>query len=230
MAWYVFALVDQIPSGRIGKGLTDALSVRKMSGGFLVVERRADVPPIEFGSLRKHQDVVARLAGVVPAILPVRFGTLLEAEHLEEALQERDEEIAEAFDLVRGRAQFTWRAAGRGSGIGGRGSGIGGRGSGGGGRGPAVPKSGAAYLRAAARAANPPPPAAFRALRTKLSPMIAGQRYQPATAAIPEALYHLVAKKHLARYAAAAAALAKTRSALTVSGPFPPFAFAPELL
>jgi Gas vesicle synthesis protein GvpL/GvpF len=216
MAWYVFALVDQIPAGRMGKGLTGALSVRKMPGGFLVVERRADVPPVEFGSLRKHQDVVTRLATHVPAILPVRFGTLLEPEHLEEALQERDEEIAEAFDLVRGRVQFTWRAGGRGSRIGGRGS--------------EAPKSGAAYLRAAARAANPPPPAAFRALRTKLSPMIAGQRYQPATAAIPEALYHLVAKKYVTRYAAAAAALTKTRPVLTVSGPFPPFAFAPEIL
>ena len=46
----------------------------------------------------------------VPAILPVRFGTLLESEELEEALQDRDEEIAEAFALVRGRVQFTWRA------------------------------------------------------------------------------------------------------------------------
>jgi hypothetical protein len=230
MAWYVFALVDQIPAGRIGKGLTNALSVRKMSGGFLVVERRADVPPVEFGSLRKHQDVVARLATRVPAILPVRFGTLLESDHLEEALQERDEEIAEAFDLVRGRVQFTWRAGGRGSGIGGRGSGTGDRGPGTGDRGPEEPKSGAAYLRAAARAANPPPPAAFRALRTKLSPMIAGQRYQPATPAMPQALYHLVTKKHVTRYAAAAAALTKIRPVLTVSGPFPPFAFAPEIL
>ena len=76
---------------------------------FVVVERRADVPPVEFGSLKKHQDVVVRLAKQVPAILPVRFGTLLEPEHLEEALQERDAEIADAFDLVRDRVQFTWR-------------------------------------------------------------------------------------------------------------------------
>ena len=104
-----FALVDAIPAGRAGKGLSGALSRPQVSGGFVVVERRADVPPVEFGSLQKHQDVVARLATQVPAILPVRFGTLLEPEHLEEALQERDEEIAEAFDLVRGRVQFTWR-------------------------------------------------------------------------------------------------------------------------
>ena len=91
MAWYVFALVDAIPAGRAGKGLSGALSLRKLPWGFLVVERRADVPPAEFGSLKAHQDVVARLAKHVPAILPVRFGTLLETGPLEEALQERDE-------------------------------------------------------------------------------------------------------------------------------------------
>ena len=123
MAWYVFALVDAIPAGRAGKGLSGALSLRKLPGGFLVVERRADVPPAEFGSLKAHQDVVARLAKQVPAILPVRFGTLLETGQLDEALQERDEEIHEAFALVRGRVQFTWRIK-RGAGIGDRGSGI----------------------------------------------------------------------------------------------------------
>ena len=73
------------------------------------MERRADVPPVAFGTLKKHQDVVSRLAKRVPAILPVRFGTLLEAADFDEALQERDAEIAEAFDLVRDRVQFTWR-------------------------------------------------------------------------------------------------------------------------
>ena len=92
------------------------------------------------------------------------------------------------------------------------------------------PTSGAEYLRQAARAANPAPPPAFRPLGTKLAPLIAGQRYQPGTAALPEAVYHLVEKDRADRYAAAAAALAKARPALTVTGPFPPFAFAPEIL
>jgi hypothetical protein len=241
MAWYVFALVDAIPAGRAGKGLSGALSLRQLAGGFLVVERRADVPPVEFGSLKAHQDVVARLAKQVPAILPVRFGTLLETEQLEEALEERDEEIQEAFGVVRGRVQFTWRKSGTGglgSGIGDRGSGIGDQGSGIGDRGSGIgakaerdlPKTGAEYLRRAAKAANPAPPAAFRGLRPKLSPFVAAQRYQPATPAIPEAVYHLVDRKHVDRYVAAAGTLNTTRPPLTVSGPFPPFAFAPEFL
>jgi hypothetical protein len=220
MAWYVFALVDAIPSRSAGKGLTGPLSIRKLAGAFVVVERRADVPPVEFGSLKKHQDVVVRLAKQVPAILPVRFGTLLEPEHLEESVQERDAEIAEAFDVVRDRVQFTWRSRGRGSGIGDRGS-VATR---------SLPKSGAEYLRRAARAANPAPPAAFRALRSALGLLIVQQRYQPAKAGIPEAVYHLVEKTRGDRYAAAADAIMKKDPRLTVTGPFPPFAFAPEIL
>jgi hypothetical protein len=236
MAWYVFALVDRVPSGPAGKGLTGALSVRKLAGAFVVVERRADVPPVAFGSLKKHQAVVARLAAHVPAILPVRFGTLLEPAHLEEAVQERDEEIAEAFDRVRGRVQFTWRVRGarreaRGAGREARGARGEARGAGHearSARGEA--RTGAEYLRQAARAADPAPPAAFRTLRTRLAPLIAGERYQPGTAVLLEAVYHLVEQDRADRYRAAAAAITKARPALTVTGPFPPFAFAPEIL
>jgi hypothetical protein len=222
MAWYVFALVDAVPGGRTGAGLSGPLSLRKLAAGFAVVERRADVPPLEFGSLKKHQDVVARLAQAVPAILPVRFGTLLEEDHFDEALEERDEEIADAFDLVRGRLQFTWRSRRRKT----DGAARTGRAS----KTKAGAGSGTAYLRQAARAANPAPPAAFRALRTKLSPLIAAQRYQAVTTALPEAVYHLVERKNTDRYAAAARALAESSPLLSVTGPFPPFAFAPEIL
>jgi hypothetical protein len=231
MAWYVFALVDAIPSRRAGKGLTGPLSIRKVAGAFAVVERRADVPPVEFGSLKQHQDVVARLAAQVPAILPVRFGTLLESEHLEEATNERDGEIAEAFDVVRDRVQFTWRSRrDRGSGIGLSAGALAKAEDRKTARATGSAKSGTAYLRQAARAANPSPPAAFRALRSKLAPLFTKQRYQPGTPAIPEAVYHLVDRANLERYAAAAAALRKTSPLLTVTGPFPPFAFAPEIL
>ena len=219
MAWYVFALVDEVPSGVGAKGLTGPLSLRKLGGAFAVVERRADLPPVGFGTLKRHQDVVSRLATHVPAILPVRFGTLLESADLEEALADRDEEIAEAFDLVRGRVQFTWRVSGK--------------------PGRAVraatrkdeqPASGTAYLRQAARAARPAAPAAFRALRATLAPLAVRQRYQPGTATMPGALYHLVDRADQGRYAATAATLGRRTRRLAVTGPFPPFAFAPEML
>lgn len=229
MAWYVFALVDAAPSGGAGKGLTAALSLRRLAGGFAVVERRADVPPIAFGTLKKHQDVVSRLAKRVPAILPVRFGTLLEVADLDEALQERGAEIAEAFDLVRDRVQFTWRVKAKREVRGAMREGEGAmRAAGGTTRAAAL--SGTEYLQQAARAANPPPPAVFRTLQSRLAPLIVRQRYQPGSGTLPEALYHLVAAADAGRYTTAAAALDPAVPGLALTGPFAPFAFAPEIL
>ena len=219
MPWYVFALVDRPPAARAGRGLAGALALRRVPGGFAVVERRADVPPIELGALKRHDAVVARLAGAVPAILPVRFGTLLEPEAIEESLRDREDEIAEALDAVRDRVQFTWR----------RGAGR---------RDPrpevrrpkAEMETGTEYLRRAARAANPPPPAAFRRLRDGLRPLISAERYQPPTPTLPESLYHLVARSSLERYRLLAEKLASAAPALRVSGPWAPFAFTPDLL
>jgi len=227
MPWYVFALVDAVPKGTPGKGLTGNLSLREVPGGLAVVERRADVPPMEFGTLQKHQAVVARLCERVPAILPVRFGTLLEGEEIEEVLQERDGEIAEAFSVVRRRVQFTWRRTKdtkeaketkeqrtkervrdpRGE-----------------------AETGTEYLLRAARAKSPTPPPAFRALRSKVAPLVAAERYQPAAAQLPASLYHLVDRSAIERYEVIGEAIAHANPGLRMSGPFPPFAFAPEIL
>ena len=220
MPWYVFALVDIPPRGAKGKGLSGALGLRRVPGGFVVVERRADVPPAEFGSLQRHHDVITRLAARVPAILPVRFGTLLDDDGIEEALGERGDEIAEALEAVRDRVQFTWRRPSRSR------------------RdratapapGTATSTSGAEYLRRAAKASKPAPPAAWRALRAKLAPLVTAERYQPATAAAPESLYHLVARDAVVRYSTLAAALRHADAKLTMTGPFAPFAFAAEVL
>lgn len=230
MPWYVFALVDAAPSGAKGRGLSGPLALRPVPGGYAVVERRADVPPPELGSLERHHDVVSRVASRVPAIIPVRFGTLLDEEAIEEALDERGPDIAEAFDVVRDRVQFTWRrrVAGADAAAAGKASAV---------EGPAAfdageigAGAGAEYLRRAARAARPNPPAAWRTVREKLRSLISSERYQPAAAPRSEALYHLVARDTVARYMTIAAALRDPKTGLTVSGPFPPFAFVPEVL
>lgn len=223
MPYYVYALVDERPAGRLGRGLGGAVSSRPVPGGFAVVERRADVPPAEFGTLKKHDRLVGAVAEQVAAILPVRFGTLLEPEEIEEALQDREDDVAAAFALVRGRVQFTWRRREQPSSRSGT---------------PALspaaaratPGAGAAYLRRAARAANPPPPVVFRISREKLRPMIVQERYQPATASLPDSLYHLVDRASAARYRLIAEKLGSATSALRVTGPWAPFAFTPDLL
>jgi len=219
MQWYVFALVDAAPDGRLGRGLRGPLRARPMGGAFAIVERRADVPPAELGSLRAHQAVVSRLANAAPAILPVRFGTLLEEDALDEVLNERDEEIAEAFALVRHRAQFTWR-----------------RDQPSASRLPKTPTAsgspggGAAYLQQAAKAANTPPPPVFSLLRDRLHVFVVRERFQPATNGMPDTLYQLIEKTAIDRYRAMADALTLRTAGVTVSGPWAPFAFAPELL
>lgn len=222
MPWYVFALVDVPPGGRLGRGLSGPLRARPCAGAYAIVERRADVPPAELGSLRAHQRVVSKLAKTVPAVLPVRFGTLLEDETLDETLAERDKDIAEALALVRHRVQFTWRQAvpsrvtspSRTSDA-------------------ATDVSGVAYLQRAAKAAkaaNAAPPAAFRLLHDRLHAFVVRESFQAATSGMPDTLYQLIEKTAIERYRAMADALTLTNPTLSVSGPWPPFAFAAELL
>lgn len=224
MAWYVFALVDDMPAGTPGTGLTGPLGIRRVGSILAVVERRADVPPPEFGTLQRHQAVVTDLAARVPAILPVRFGTLLDTDALEEVLGAREEDVVDSFDLVRGRVQFTWRRRQL-------------RGTRAEVRAPRFEnrstehevRPGTDYLRRAARSMHPAAPAAWRTVRSTLKPLLAAERYQPATPSGPESLYHLVARADARSYKRLGAELASTGK-MVVTGPFPPFAFTPELL
>ena len=211
MAWYVFALTDTAPAGRPVRGLRAPVSFRRMGGVFAAVERRADVPPPALGSLRRHQQVVDRLAARVPAILPVRFGTLLEARELREAVQTRQEDFEDALALVRDSVQFTWRAAQASS--------------------PSTvqadARSGTEYLLRLAISGRE---GALRAIPKALRPLVVGERQQPATGALPAATYHLVRKRNAEAYVRAARHERARKRTLTFSGPWPPYAFTPALV
>jgi len=216
MPLYVFALMDAAPSGSGGRGLNAAVTFRRVTGVFAAVERRADVPPIALGSLTSHQRIVERLAARVPAILPVRFGTLLTLEALKETLEERDDELTEALDLVRGRRQMTWRlrtasAEPRQ-------------------RSPRSPvSSGTEYLQRATRAATSTPSPAFRSVRACTGRLAIAERHQQQTSTLPESLYHLIDNGRADEYLQAARDLRASARALTVSGPWAPYAFVPDL-
>ena len=219
MAWYVFALLDRAPRASIGTGLTAAVRMRDLGGCVAAVERRSDVPPIELGTLQAHHRVVARLWRDAPAVLPVRFGTLLESDELVEAVEGKDEELREAFDLVRRRAQFTWRGSPVRRPVARKGPRR---------QAASISGSGAVYLRRAARGATPPP--RFSTIRRVLRPFVAAERYQSGRPTIPEALYHLVDTAQMTAYRAAARSIPSDTPAPTLSGPFPPYAFVPEIL
>ena len=202
MAWYVFALVDARPGRTRGEGAERAALASQAAGGFAVVERRADVPPVEFGTLKKHQDVVARLAEQVPAILPVRFGTLLEAR--------RSSTRRSRSATTRSPRRSTSCAAACSSRGGSAGPGTDGSAKRDEGSASARQRSGtgAEYLRRAARAANPAPPAAFRALRAKLAPLIGAATLSARDARAPRgALSPRRHERRVDRYRGRAAAL-----------------------
>jgi hypothetical protein len=168
------------------------------------------------GSLQRHQHLVERLAARVPAILPVRFGTLLTADEIEESIEARREDIAEALDLVRDRRQMTWRLRGSPQRQSSREAPV-----------PFDALSGAEYLRRAAHPTSLSLPPGLRRVRTALGPLSAAERQSSPRETAP-ALYHLVDRAIVDRYFAAAKPVRARDAQLTLSGPWAPYAFAPE--
>ena len=70
-----------------------------------------------------------------------------------------------------------------------------------------------------------------RRIRRRLKPFITIERYEPSRSALPETLYHLVSRENIDAYLAAASRISRPASpAPALSGPFPPYAFVPEIL
>ena len=61
-AFYVFAVTDAAPK-TAGRGLGGPLVLRPIAGVYVALERRADVPPVELGTLKRHHQTVERIAG-----------------------------------------------------------------------------------------------------------------------------------------------------------------------
>lgn len=214
MAFYVFALVDAPPLVGATRGFSSAVTFQRVAGCFIAVERRADVPPLEMGALQRHDRIVKALWKKVPAILPVRFGTLLDMQDVLDVLDGRDEELQGALAGVRDAAQYTWRSlphtdAGRTAA-------------------PVAARSGTEYLRrAAAQAATVP--SRYAGIRGAVAGLVLRERFQPAVANRVERLYHLVRREQAQAYELASGDAAAGAS-VVLSGPWPPYAFVPELL
>jgi hypothetical protein len=223
---YVYALLGQAPRGDAGAGLdAEPLRFVPVGGVLAAVGDMAAPPPVSPTTLRAHDAVVRRLAGAVDAILPVRFGTLLEGERaLAEAIGGRAVRLREALALVAGREQMTLRVFGEPA--------------------PAPVDDappmagdlgpGARYLerrrREARRDADVPE---LAPLRRAMAPLVRAEHAQRHGAPpLLASVYHLIDRGRAGAYlevvAAGAAALAPTRAVAT--GPWPPYAFAPEQL
>jgi len=220
---YLYALVGAEPAGPPGTGVAgEPLAVVRCGGLLAVAGEIAARPAVTAEALARHDAAVRHLAAQVPALLPARFGECLpDAGALAAALLPRAPEIVRALALVEGCVQMTLRVFGP----------------------PNPPEEapagaelppgagpGARYLAARRRAASPGLPE-IAALRQALQPLLRAERVERhATGDLLATAHDLVGRGEAADYLRIVEALAGELAGrkVTVSGPWPPYAFAPE--
>jgi hypothetical protein len=214
-ALYVYAFLAG-PLARAGRGLAgEAVRVVPCAGLHAAVGRLDAAPDATADALRAHDAVVRRLAARAGALLPARFGSLVEDEAaLARVVAPLAVGLGEALALVAGREQMTLRVLGEASP----------------GREPldAPAGPGTRYLlRAAGRFAL----RELDPVRAALSGRVVAERVEPhARPPLLASVHHLIPRGEARGYEAAvrAAAPAVAPLALRVSGPWPPYAFAPH--
>jgi hypothetical protein len=182
-----------------------------------IAERRASVPSLSERSLRDQHRVVVALHRQADALIPVRFGALLERDELERIVRRRRSVLARALTRVRGKAQMTIRVAGPAR--------L---------RPPASTSSasGTAYLAERARAARPFVPPDAEAVRLAVRALVVDESIEAGRGGAGAVIHHLIRARDADAYLRrAGGALSEVPSdTLTISGPWPAFAFAPEIM
>jgi hypothetical protein len=219
---YLYALVDEEPAGPLGEGIAGEplRLVRGISCIAAVAGELPERPRPDRGALERQDAVVRRLAGLFGAIVPARFGEAFADEAaLAGRLEPRGQELAAALALVRGCVQMTLRVFGEPAAAAGAPEPAGGPGT--------------RYLegrrRESERARSLPE---IDPLRAALLPLLRAERIERHEAGGPllGTVYHLIASAQAAAYLAALEAgrqeIGGRRVAAT--GPWPPYAFAPE--
>lgn len=218
---YLYALVDGEPSGSLGEGIAgEPLGLLHQGALSAVVGDLPERPRPEHGVLERQDAVVRRLAEVFGAILPARFGeAFADGASLAVRLAPREREVAEALARVRGCVQMTLRVFGEPAAV----------------PEPEIPEGGpgARYLAArrleAERSRSLPE---IEPLRESLRPLLRAERIERHAGAGPllGTAYHLVLRGQDGAYRealeAARGRISPRRVAAT--GPWPPYAFAPE--
>ena len=211
MALYVLALTDT----DLGNWTTRGRSLKSAnySGIHVVHERRVALPVVSDEELRAQHALVMAIAERAPAVLPARFGALLEKRELTAAISRHRAEIVAALDQVRDHVQMTIRVLGTR---------------------PAPTRAassdttmtGTDYLRRARLAAIPPMTSVGERVVAAVTPIVAAERREHGTGGLLATIYHLVEVRQVQRYVHAAGPAVP---GVIVSGPWPPFAFTPQL-
>ena len=212
-ALYVFALTREAPAGFEFDGrLIEFIAVK---GAVAAIERNASRPTVSEAALRMQHEIVLQIAARVDEILPVRFGASVDEPELEQLLTRRQSAIQGALDLVRGRVQMTIRIRDRE--LADQVAGV---------RQSVAAATGTAYLEARRAAAVRPSPAAAIAATEAVRHLVAAERHD-STRPPAWSIYHLIDRGRVRDYLAALSGV--ELASMAVSGPWPPFAFAPDL-
>jgi predicted component of type VI protein secretion system len=217
---YVFALV----AGKAGSfsAAGHRIEFVKADAVYAAVERLDERPAVSEAALRTQHDIVVRIAAKVDAVLPARFGSLVDLEELERVVELRREAIRDALDLVRGRAQMTVRlfdAEAQDAAVNPLAHAA------------TVATSGTHYLQARRQAAVRALPQAVAAITAAVKDIVAAERSEAGQGRVAATVYHLVDCAAVEKYRRRLAGISSgpDGQTLTVSGPWPPFAFGPEL-
>jgi hypothetical protein len=220
---YLYAVVGEPPHGDPGRGLRrERLEVIAGRGFHLIVGRMDRPPAAAAAVVRGHDATVRRIAAAVEAILPMRFGSVVPDEDSAARLfAPRAVELAGRLVHVRGHEQMTLRVFGPRRAARSRPPGAART------RG-ARPGPGTRYLAERQRLHGAATAPELDPIRPLLDGLVADERVQRhTTPPLLASVYHLVPREHGARYRACVARGARQLAPLrlTVTGPWPPYAF-----
>jgi hypothetical protein len=226
MPSYVYAIVSRpIRTRSLSSGAGARLRPVIGGGAIAIVADCDKRPSPTVSALRKHDAIVRRIARAVPAVLPVRFGTVADTDRSLAALLEAwSAELQPALDLVERREQMTLRLFSRGAAVS---------------EAPSPPSRdpeaddhpGRSYLtrlaRAHARSRSAPE---LEPLHEALARIVTAERISRHDTGPLLTAYHLIPRGKARVYRG----ILKRRAAAlglraVASGPWPPYAFVPEL-
>jgi hypothetical protein len=222
---YVYALVAEAPSEGLGTGMSgEALRVVTCGRLLAVVGDTSARPPVTSTALREHDRTIRRITAVTDAVLPMRFGSMVDGElQLARHLEPAEAALEAALVLVAGREQMTVRVYER-----------------------QARAEESTRIAASPAAANlgpgaryllerrqtlehDPHRAALDAVLAAPAAFIRGQRIEShGSPPLIASVHHLIERGQAEAYAAAlhAGTADLIDAAVTVSGPWPPYAFA----
>jgi hypothetical protein len=213
---YVYAFVDMsLPLASIEGRTIEIVDIEQIHAA---IERSADAPSLSEDALRRQHAIVQRLARRVNAIVPVRFGAVLDESELAEIVRLRAGALREALAHVRGRVQMTVRMLLDSSGATAERPGR------------PRPTSGTAYLLERRASAVRSRPATMNIVCDAVRTMVCDERTDLDPASGHAVVAHLIERADVRRYRARTASFAREMPGrITVTGPWAPFAFAPRL-